>query len=313
MPSLESTIDEVVALHTAIAHQITQLLKLATDDEAARSRLASQIHNQLREADILIEAADVLIQDYTATGDDWVSKTALVGKLHEAKEDLKLDRSSYRKAQLLSRQTTLKTQRQERELLFASAKSHHRVSTASTPPVSNALRTAEEATAALRRTHQLLEAEVARSALSLEVLDESNVSLKKLTTQYTAFDVVLGTSRRVISVLEQADKWDRIYMLGAMGFLLLVLCWILWRRVFRVPTRLVIWTLVKGGKVVTWAVGRGNNTTDNKEMKLEWNAEGNVISATISTVTDAITVAVESHTPASVASHSLAGGLHDEL
>ncbi|KAK9323465.1 Sec20-domain-containing protein [Lipomyces orientalis] len=313
MPSLESTIDEVVALHTAIAHQITQLLKLATDDEAARSRLASKIHDQLREADILIEAADVLMQDYTDTGDGSVSKTVLAGKLHEAKEDLKLDRSSYRKAQLLSRQATLKTQRQERELLFASAKSHQRVSTTSTPPVSNALRTAEEATAALRRTHQLLEAEVTRSALSLEVLEESNTALKKLTTQYTAFDVLLGTSRRVISVLEQADKWDRIYMLGAMGFLLLVLCWILWRRVFRVPFKLVIWTLVKGGKVVNWAVGRGNSTTDNKEMKLEWSAEGNVISATISTVTDAITMAVESHTAASVASQNLAGGFHDDL
>ncbi|KAK9359884.1 Sec20-domain-containing protein [Lipomyces starkeyi] len=318
MSSLESTIDKLVAVHIAIAHQITQLLKLATDDEFARSRLASKIHNQLREADILVEEADILVQDYADGGDGGGSKSALAGKLHEVKEDLKLDRSSYRKAQILSRRTTQNTQRQERELLFASAKSHQRGSTtSSTPPVSNALRTAEEATATLRRTHQLLEAEVARSALSLEVLDESNVALKKLTTQYTAFDVLLGTSRRVISVLEQADKWDRIYMLGAMGFLLVVLCWILWRRVFKGPVRLVIWTFVKGGKVISWAVGHGNSTTDDEEMKWEWNSEDNIVSATVSTVADTISTkvlaAIESDIYASTASQILATALHDEL
>ncbi|KAK9238462.1 Sec20-domain-containing protein [Lipomyces kononenkoae] len=317
MSSLESCIIKLAAVHTTIALQITQLLKLTTDDEFARSRLASTIHNQLREADILIEEADNLLQDYSDAGDGEMSKSALAGKLHEVIEDLKLDRSSYRKAQLVSRRTTLNTQRQERELLFASAKSHQRGSSTSSPPVSNALRTAEEATAALRRTHQLLEAEVARSAMSLEVLDESNIALKKLTKQYTAFDVVLGMSRRVISVLEQADKWDKIYMIAAMGFLLLVVCWILWRRIFKGPVRLVIWTIVKGGKAVSWAVGHGETTADDAETQLKWNSEGHSAAATVSTVADSISttllVAIESESSASIASRILASALHDEL
>ncbi|KAK9365680.1 Sec20-domain-containing protein [Lipomyces kononenkoae] len=317
MASLESSIDKLVTVHTAIALQITQLLKLTTDDEFERSRLASTIHNQLREADILLEEADNLLQDYDDAGDGEFSKSALAGKLHEVKEDLKLDRSSYRKAQLVSRRSTLNTQRQERELLFASAKSHQRGAGTSSSPVSNALRTAEEATAALRRTHRLLEAEIARSSLSLEVLDESNTALKKLTKQYTAFDMVLGMSRRVISVLEQADKWDKIYMISAMGFLLLVVCWILWRRVFKGPVRLVVWTIVKGGKAVSWAIGPGETTAKDGGIKMEWSSEDNTVPTTVSAMVDAISTtllaAIASETSASVGPRILANALHDEL
>ncbi|KAK9451461.1 Sec20-domain-containing protein [Limtongia smithiae] len=267
MSDLATAIDNLANLHAVIAQQISRLANLSTDDESVRAQLAAKIHGLLREADARAETAGVLLQNFKDDDSDMgpssVSRVALAGRLYEVRQDLKLDRSSYRKAQLTSREATLKSARHERELLFAKTVPS---STASAPQQSVSSRTlhaAEDATASLRRTHQLLEAEIARSAISLDVLEESNTSLRKLTTQYTAFDAVLGTSRRVIAVLEQADKWDRIYMLAAIGLLLLVLAWIVWRRILKGPVRLVIWTAVKGGRAVTWAVSGSGRKTGN--------------------------------------------------
>ncbi|KAK7203175.1 Sec20-domain-containing protein [Myxozyma melibiosi] len=248
----DSLLADLASLHSQITSLTASLLKLSTDNESARSQLAARIHSALRAADALAERADTLLLDPAASKD-------LSTRLYELKEDLKLDRSAYRKAQLASRKSTLARQRQERDLLFSSPRSSSSSSTP-TPSQPRSLRAAEDATQSLRRTHTLLEAEIARSSLSLDVLDSSNATLRKLERQYSAFDVVLGASRKVIAVLEQADKWDRIYMLASLAFLLVVVTWVLWRRVLKGPVKLILWTAVHGGKAVSWAISR--NSTD---------------------------------------------------
>lgn len=59
--------------------------------------------------------------------------------------------------------------------------------------------------------------------------------MSQLDARYSLFEDVLGTSQKLIKHLEQADKWDRIYMLASMGFLALVVSWIVWRRVLKAP------------------------------------------------------------------------------
>ncbi|KAK9477845.1 Sec20-domain-containing protein [Lipomyces japonicus] len=258
MASLETIVTELSDLHTSITHNISYLSKLTTDNEKIRSDLALKIHNQIRQADSLCEIARLQLQEES----DGLQKEELKQRIHELTEEVKLDRSSYRRAQLASRRATISTRKSEREQLLASNKTEKRFAAAKfSHPTDRVLKTAEDATESLRRTHQLLEAELAKSNISLETLDESSTQLRKLTTQYTAFDVVLGTSRKVINVLEQADRWDRIYMLASLGFLLLVLVWVFWRRVFRGPVKLLIWTFFKGRRIISWALDNGESTS----------------------------------------------------
>lgn len=84
-------------------------------------------------------------------------------------------------------------------------------------------------------------------------------------------------------------------MLGAMGFLLLVLAWIIWRRVLKGPVKLILWTAIHGGKAVSWAVSK--------------KADPNSIDTVAVTSTTTSTVASELLSSAA----SLSSLLHDEL
>ncbi|KAK9467028.1 Sec20-domain-containing protein [Lipomyces arxii] len=321
--TLSSAIDELAALHASIAQEINQLSNLVTSDESSRAKLAARIHNEFRIADAACEAADRLLLyfDDSTVENNGKTKSELAIKLHEVEEDLTRDRTLFRKSQLKSRKTTIKTQKEERALLFSKAKLPDSESTRASinpsthPPSSRALHTAEDATASLKRTHQLLEMEIAKSEYSLDVLDESNVKLRKLTEKYTAFDVVLGTSRRVISILEQADKYDRIYMLCSMGFLLIVLLWILWRRVLRGPARLLIWTAVKSFGIVSWVTGRreSKNVIMSKDVNTLTLAMNDVISTLASDIESYTTASSETIQAVATTIAAAITTVHDEL
>lgn len=59
--------------------------------------------------------------------------------------------------------------------------------------------------------------------------------MTQLDHKYSLFENVLGTSQKLIKHLEQADKWDRTCMLFSLGFLGLVVLWIIWRRLLKAP------------------------------------------------------------------------------
>ncbi|KAK9456029.1 Sec20-domain-containing protein [Dipodascopsis uninucleata] len=266
----ERIILDLSRLHQEISLLIGKLSKFMSIDDSQRSQLASQTLELIRQADSSAEIAVELGENIESSKDSKEVPLSPAGndlkrreselsqRLKEILEDLKLDRIAFRKAQLASKNASMKLRKNEREQLFSGRRSAGSMSSTS-PSLSDevmpnkALKTAEDATASLKRTHQLLEAEIAKSALSVEVLDESNTLLRKLAKQYTTFDVVLTTSRRVITVLEQADKWDRIYMIASLSFLLVVVLYVLWRRVLRGPFRLILWAAIKSGNVMSWA------------------------------------------------------------
>ncbi|KAK9461220.1 Sec20-domain-containing protein [Lipomyces oligophaga] len=237
-------------------------------------------------------AAAAAIATATTTGSATGSRphSSSSDALHDIQQELALDRIAYRRAQIVSREATRNCQRAALLLslhpsslnsasVSASASasdtagpSSNNVNTTSPssssssrpPPVghSRALETAQNATASLRRTHALLETEIARSSFSLDSLDQSTAQLKSLSTRYSTVDSLLGASRAVISVLEQADKWDRIYMLASLGFLVLVLIYVLYRRVFKGPLRLLLATTLYSTRAVKWLfVGTATTNT----------------------------------------------------
>lgn len=99
---------------------------------------------------------------------------------------------------------------------------------------------AEDVTSIMRQLHRMAEAESIVSAINLQELESSTKSLEQLNLRYSGFNLLLQGSKQLINHLEQADKWDRIYMLASLGFLFLVLCWIIWRRILKAPVLLIL-------------------------------------------------------------------------
>jgi Sec20 len=129
-----------------------------------------------------------------------------------------------------------------------STSSHRRVPTANAPNASkntSLLTAANDVTIALRRTHALLEQELEKSTLSLDSLNNSSQTLRQLEHQYSAVNVLLRGSRRLITELERADKWDRWMIYVGLAIFGLACLWIVYKRVLRCPLGLVFWASTK--------------------------------------------------------------------
>ena len=88
-----------------------------------------------------------------------------------------------------------------------------------------------DVTDGLRRTMQLMQQELDRSLLTNQMLESSTDTMRRTTTQQTAFSDVLGASKALITALERADLLDRLLILAALAFFALVCAFIIKRRV----------------------------------------------------------------------------------
>jgi len=191
------------------------------------------------------------------------------GEIYVAKiiEDFKLARSLFRKNLLQASRAITQTRHNQVTETFFRPKSPPNTQP-DRPSSTNSLRNrrptsqndnsfvtaASDVTLALKRTHALLEQELEKSNLSLETLEHSSQTLRQLEHRYSAFDVLLNGSKRLIIELERADKWDRWMIYAGLAVFGLVCMWILYKRLLRGPLGLILWgarKIVGSGKAVS--------------------------------------------------------------
>ncbi|KAK9471453.1 Sec20-domain-containing protein [Dipodascopsis tothii] len=257
--SLSENLSRLDEVHRQTAYFISRLVKYASArdvgvEESVRQEMANLIRTHLREADMLCELVALQVDEERADA-------ALAAQVHELTQDVKMDHTTFRKAQLVSKKNVVRARQRERALLYTrTARPTGSTRTPTDPRKSHedrVLATAEDATFTLRRSHQLLDAEVAKSELSISLLDDTTTTLRTLTQEYGVFDTTVLASRKIIDVLSRADKQDRIMMIASLSFLVTVVAWILWKRVFRGPVGLIVWGLVKSWRVFAWGWGVG--------------------------------------------------------
>lgn len=156
----------------------------------------------------------------------------------------------------------------------------------------------------------MAQTEVVKSSINIEELEYSTKSLKELQGRYSAFDAMLHGSQRLVRHLEEADKWDRIYMIGSLSFLALVLLWIIWRRILKAPIMLLLWTLTRGFKLARFVGGASRLKT-----VLHESAEDPAIDAITATMIESTATNIAEGITASITSlTSIAHTLdHDNL
>ncbi|OCF37881.1 hypothetical protein I316_00105 [Kwoniella heveanensis BCC8398] len=122
-----------------------------------------------------------------------------------------------------------------------------------------------EVTTALRRTTALMQTELERSVLSVQMLDSSTQTLLSTTTLYDNYTSLLAKSGQLVKIIEKADTIDRLIIFAALLFFLLVVAFIVKRRVIDRTLGVVVggvgrgvgWYLFGTGKLVRLAFGGG--------------------------------------------------------
>lgn len=95
-------------------------------------------------------------------------------------------------------------------------------------------------TASLRRTHDLIAAELSRSEFAHQTLTESSAALRQLDDSYGSLDSMLAQSRDLLGTLLRSQKSDTWYLQTAFYMLAVTGAWLVFRRLLYGP----IWWLV---------------------------------------------------------------------
>ncbi|KAF9489247.1 Sec20-domain-containing protein [Pleurotus eryngii] len=98
-----------------------------------------------------------------------------------------------------------------------------------------------DVTDALRRTMNLMQGELERSVLTTQMLETSTASLRSTSTTHDTLTNLMGTSKHLITALEKADWLDRLLILAALSFFVLVVLFILKQRIVDRGLRVAFW------------------------------------------------------------------------
>ncbi|KAF7506961.1 hypothetical protein GJ744_011092 [Endocarpon pusillum] len=233
-------------------------------DTDPRLELSSEIHQSLKEQEDELETLRQEVDHATTSnfmggyvGGGSVRRrnseqlrerekiAALVAKLGE---DLKIARSSFRKAQLEAKRNADAARRKERELLFANRSKDadgplpaRRKGQEKLTQDELALNASSDVTAALRRTHALLQSNVEQSQFAQQTLNESTDALASLGESYAGLDSLLKSSGGLVRQLIRSNKSDTWYLTTAFYILVVTIGWLVFRRIFYGPLWWLVW------------------------------------------------------------------------
>ncbi|KAI0969974.1 Sec20-domain-containing protein [Xylaria arbuscula] len=268
----------------------------AADDENVGSELSSEINQILREQEEELELLQEEIIDIRPGRPGSTlqhDKDRLKDGAERLEQELQLCRKSFRKAQITAKRNLQLAQRQERELLYASFSSPR--SGASTPGSGTATTVApaprrrrqltemskeeqmisasHDVTQSMRRTHDMMSAELVKSDFAHNTLKESTEALTQLSETYSSLDTMLSSSRALLGTLLKSQKTDTWYLQSAFYLLVVTIGWLIFRRLLWGPTWWLVWLplklLFRTAVGVSNAVGlRGSHIQSDSESAL---------------------------------------------
>ncbi|KAI0543113.1 Sec20-domain-containing protein [Xylaria digitata] len=244
-------------------------LGTAADDNVG-SELSLEINQILREQEEELELLQEEIIDIRpgkSSGALQHDKDRLNDGAERLAQELQLCRKSFRKAQITAKHNLQLAQRQERELLYASFSSPR--SGASSPGSATGATTtalaprrrqqltsemskeeqmisaSHDVTQSMRRTHDLMTAELVKSDFAHNTLKESTEALAQLSENYSSLDTMLSSSRALLGTLLKSQKTDTWYLQSAFYLLVVTIGWLIFRRLLWGPTWWLVWLPLK--------------------------------------------------------------------
>ncbi|KPM34416.1 hypothetical protein AK830_g12156 [Neonectria ditissima] len=242
---------------------------LTTDEENSVSgELGAEITHSLRDAEEDQELLQEEVEYFRGAEHD---KSRLREGAAKLGKELANCRLTFRKARLSAKNSLVQAQRLERELLVRSysqpssrtssplpgevrapavARQRHQFSqqheqSSLTEDDQQIVGASSNVTSALRRTHDLIAAELDRSEYAHQTLTESSAALKQLNESYGDLDTMLASSKDLLGTLLRSQKSDTWYLQTAMYMLMVTGAWLVFRRILYGPLWWLVWLPVR--------------------------------------------------------------------
>ncbi|KAL4918783.1 P-loop containing nucleoside triphosphate hydrolase protein [Aspergillus aurantiobrunneus] len=220
--------------------------------DEARVELGAEIHSRLKDAEdeleLLKDDVDALESpaDSRRKGLDSEKETEkerVITLARRLTSDLKRTRGDFRNSQLQAKRNAELARRKERELLFSRSEGAERRNPAKEKLTQEDIvkNASKDVTTALRRTHQLMQAELSRSQFAQETLEQSSAALTSLSESYTSLDTLLSSSRNLVGSLLRSKKSDTWYLETAFYILIGTISWLVFRRLLYGPLWWILW------------------------------------------------------------------------
>ncbi|KAF7717516.1 Uncharacterized protein PECH_002248 [Penicillium ucsense] len=247
--------------------------------DEARLELGAEIHSQLKDAegDLELLRGDIEALDAgydgrrksaSAGGDKEAERARVVAMCGRLAEEMKRTRVEFRTAQLQAKRNAELAKRKERELLLMRSHTGSEKITPSQKLTQDdlVLNASNDVTAALRRTHTLMQAELSRSQFAQETLEQSTAAISSLSESYSSLDTLLANSRSLANSLLRSQKSDTWYLETAFYILVGTISWLIFRRILYGPMWWLVWLPVKLSMrfmlMVLGALGMSKGTTE---------------------------------------------------
>ncbi|KAL4796991.1 hypothetical protein BDV19DRAFT_387860 [Aspergillus venezuelensis] len=253
--ALQTRLKELSTALAQIHPLVSRLQKFTTaigQGDEARLELGGEIHSRLKDAEdeleLLKDDVEALekapdIRKKSADSEKGTEKERVIATARRLTNDLKKTRGDFRNAQLQAKRNAEKARRQERELLFSRSEGVERRNPAKEKLTQDDIvkNASKDVTTALRRTHQLMQAELSRSQFAQETLEQSGAALSSLSESYGSLDTLLSSSRNLVGSLLRSQKSDTWYLETAFYILVGTVAWLVFRRILYGPLWWMVW------------------------------------------------------------------------
>ncbi|GAB0138887.1 hypothetical protein EsDP_00007109 [Epichloe bromicola] len=276
LKGLEERLTALQETTTQLRELIDRLAKLefqpgavpqATGEESSVSgELSAEIGQTLRNG---LDEQELLQEEVNFVRPEGAEKARLREGIERLGAELVSCRSQFRKARLSARESLARARRFERQLLVKSyslplagpaspgdgpveeapapvfrprrytQQTQHQSSLSAEDQ--QTVGASSNVTNALRRTHDLIAAELYRSEYAHQTLTESSAALKQLNESYNSLDSMLASSRDLLGTLLRSQKSDTWYLQTALYMLMVTGAWLLFRRLLYGPMWWLVW------------------------------------------------------------------------
>ncbi|CAG8490044.1 703_t:CDS:2, partial [Dentiscutata erythropus] len=210
-PEILARFENINKRQLELETKVTQLKNVIT--LTTQQELYTEIRDGVKELEKWIEDIKQTAEEQERVKD----KQTILHRLQRNEEQYKQLQASIRRAVLTSKQNIEREAKIEREMLLGRVDGRNtfafEMRRRNLTSEDALLHSASDVTDALRRTTQLMQQEIERSAYSAKVLDESSRALKSTYSEYRGFSSVLRGSKQLITKLEQIDWTDRLLIL----------------------------------------------------------------------------------------------------
>ncbi|EEA19068.1 Protein transport protein sec20 [Talaromyces marneffei ATCC 18224] len=230
--------------------------------DEARLELGAEIHSRLKHVEDDIEILNVEVQGLEVAtsqqskrkptsdvngGEKDAEKKRVIGIAERLAGELRRTRTEFRTAQLQANRNAEAARRKEREMLFTRPSERAETAKGANKFTQNdvVVNASSDVTAALRRTHELMQAELSRSQFAQETLEQSTAALSSLSESYANLDSVLSSTRTLVSSLLRSQKSDTWYLETSFYLLIGTIAWLVFRRLLYGPMWWLAWMPVK--------------------------------------------------------------------